>query len=277
MVPELLHVRSLVFHAYSTMLSVAFIVSVLLGVREANRLDPPVMATPLAGIWVFLGALVGAKVFYLIQFHGVTQLWRALFIWQGGLVYYGGFLGGVIALVLYAVVLRLPVLRLADVGGPYLALGQAITRIGCFLNGCCWGRPAEGLPWALRFPRHSPAFRQQLDDGLIRATEEAALPVHPTQLYMVLGLLVLAVLLKISVNRRRSFNGVIVLQYLFGYGLLRFAVEFCRGDSARSALGMTVSQTVSLLLMAGAVVAWRLAARKSPPQGEAPSGEKKCG
>ena len=265
--PTLIDLAGLQFHAYPVMLAVAFLVCVTLAVRECLRADPPINATTKGGIWIFIGALFGAKLFWHIQFTDPEKLaenplilLNAFLLWRGGLVYYGGLAGGMAGAVLYLAVNRLPILRVADIGGPYLALGQGITRIGCFLNGCCWGKVAgEHVPWAVQFPHDSLAYRQQIEDGLIKRTpENLSLPVHPTQLYMVVGLLSIAVLLKFLLDRKDrlfAFHGGIALLYLLFYGVLRFVVEEFRGDSAESVLDMTLSQTISLGLVVFAVAA----------------------
>lgn len=279
--PVLFEIGWMKFHGYPTMLALAFLVGVLLCVRDLRWLDPPIKGTPMAGLWIFLGALVGARAFWIIQFAEVKDLWQAFVIWYPGLVYYGGLIGGVFGAYLYIVLHRLPPLRIADVAVPYLALSQAITRVGCFLNGCCWGRDTH-VAWAVQFPKWSFPYKQQLESHLIDRTAEASLPVHPTQLYMVIGLVIIAVILKLS-RKRRPFIGAVGLLYCFFYGLLRFIVEALRGDSAHSVSGMTVSQVISLLLVVGSVVVFvigmfvlsRRSARLAPedtPRAEADGG-----
>ena len=238
-------------HAYATMLSVAFVVGTLLAVREADKRG--VWISPEVGIWVFLGALLGAKAFYIIQYQAIGELWKMFLLWRGGLVYYGGLGGGMAAAWLYVRHNKIAPFFAADVFVPYLALGQAITRVGCFLNGCCWGG-VTAMPWGLRFPAGSPIYSYQVEQGFITAAAGKTLPVHPTQLYMVAGLLVIMLVLKFSLDRRR-FTGHTALLYGVLYGVLRFIVEGLRGDSVRSVFGMTVSQTISLALALGCGIA----------------------
>ena len=245
--PTLVEVFGLKFHAYPTMLALAFLVCTLLAVRHGERAKPPILGNPQGGLWAFIGALVGAKVFWILQYSEPKQLWRAFFVWEGGLVYYGGLIGGALAVFAYITVHKLPIRRSADVCAIYLALGQAITRVGCFLNGCCWGTETD-VPWGLTFPKNSYVYTHQLEAGAISDTAVRANPVHPTQLYMVIGLIAIFVLLELA-YRRRHFDGAIALLYCFAYGVLRFIVEFYRGDSARSVFGMTVSQVISLGLL----------------------------
>jgi phosphatidylglycerol:prolipoprotein diacylglycerol transferase len=249
--PTLLRLFGLEFHAYPAMLAIAFLTCTLMAVRDLQRRDPPVYGSPNGGLWAFIGALVGAKAYWILQYSEPRYLWQAVFVWEGGLVFYGGLIGGVLGLLAYVRVAKLPPLTIADASAPYLALGEAITRIGCFLNGCCWGRPSS-IWWAIRFPRHSHPFEQQVADKLIASSASESLPVHPTQLYMVFGLLAVFVVLRI-VGRNGGFAGRTTVLYVLLFGILRFTVESFRGDSARSMAGMTVSQGISLGMVIAAV------------------------
>ncbi|HOZ45942.1 MAG TPA: prolipoprotein diacylglyceryl transferase [Candidatus Hydrogenedentes bacterium] len=259
--PTLFEIGSLQFGSYVTALAVAFIVGTLLSVHEANRGERAFPLTPHAGLCGFLGALIGAKLFWILQFGQVKDVWRAVLIWEPGLVYYGGLIGGIAGAAAYVARNHFSYCRTGDIAAPYLALGQGITRIGCFLNGCCWGTVAEDLPWAVQFPKHSPAHYIQAKEGLIPSGAAESLPVHPTQLYMVLGLATIFVVLKWQLGRKHAFDGVVSLQYFFLYGCLRFVVEFYRGDSARSIFGLTVAQAISLVFVVGAVVVYMMAVR----------------
>lgn len=254
--PTLITIGSLKFHAYPTMLAVAVVVCALWAVRDANRAARPIPATTQGGLWGFIGGLVGAKVFWILQYSEWQNLWRAFFIWEGGLVFYGGLLGGILGVAIYLRINRFPYWQSADIAAPYIALGEAITRVGCFMNGCCWGAVAPDLPWAITFPRHSPAFGRQVEQNLLDRSAEASLPVHPTQLYMVAGLLIIAFLLKMAHLKKWPFYGAIGLFYCFLYGILRFSVEGLRGDSVRSVASMTVSQTISLGFVAGSAATY---------------------
>lgn len=254
--PTLLRFLGLEFHAYTTMLAVAFLVCTLLAVREGWRQNPPIEGNPRGGLWAFFGALLGAKAFWIIQYDTPWHVWRAVFVWMGGYVFYGGLLGGTAALLLYLRLNKLPIRRSGDICVQYLALGEAITRIGCFLNGCCWGEPTHA-PWGVHFPRNSYAWLEHVKDGLLEASAPASLPVHPTQLYMVGGLMITFVILKRACARPHR-EGAVILLYCLCYGIVRFTVEQFRGDSARSVFGLTVSQSISVALVVLAAVGYVL-------------------
>lgn len=261
--PTLLDLWGYKFHAYPTMLAVAFLTCTLLAVRDLHRHEPPIFATPQGGLWAFLGGLVGAKVYWILQYSEPKYLWHALFIWEGGLVFYGGLIGGIFTVLVYLTVNQFPRRVVADIVVPYLALGEAITRIGCFLNGCCWGAPTT-MPWAISFPKGSHAYWQQVRNHVITGSERFSAPVHPTQLYMALGL-ILAVLLLKQYQKRPHAPGATAVLYVYLYGVLRFTVEVFRGDCAFSAMGLTVSGAISLAMaLIGAVVF--LALRHAPEE-----------
>ncbi|MBX7257740.1 MAG: prolipoprotein diacylglyceryl transferase [Candidatus Hydrogenedentes bacterium] len=256
--PELFSILGVTFFAYRTMLGLSFVVCSLLMARESRR-PGRVELSPLIGVWAMLGALLGARIFYVIQYEGLSRILRALYVWDGGLVFYGGLIGGLAAVWAHLRVNRAPVLASFDVMSPFLALGEAITRIGCFLNGCCFGEPSS-LPWAVAFPSPGFAVEAQREAGLLDANAVASLPVHPTQLYMTVGLVaVFAVLLRRL--RKGPWNGSVFTMYLLLYGVVRFVVEILRGDSARSVFGMTVSQAISLGLVVAAGIVF--AARRT--------------
>src|SRR5947209_7911921 len=107
------------------------------------------------GPWLIVGGILGARSLYVItfwreQFAG-KPFWEMFMIQHGGLVFYGGFIGAVLAVVLYARLKKLQLWKVFDVLAPSLALGYSFGRVGCLLNGCCYGR-ACSLPWAIRFP-----------------------------------------------------------------------------------------------------------------------------
>jgi len=262
--PELFTIVGATFYAYRTLLATSFVVCTLLAVRESRKRPGGIELSPAIGIWAMLGSLLGARIFFVLQYGEPSELWRALLVWEGGLVFYGGLIGGLAAAAIHLALRGTPFLNAADSVAPYLALGEAITRVGCFLNGCCWGTMCT-WPWAVTFPPHSPAFSQQVHDGLLSPEASHALPVHPTQLYMTCGLVLVCLVLK-GVLVRRPPAGVVFFGYLLLYGLLRFLVELVRGDSAHSVGGITVSGAVSLTLLLFGAVACIYAARKPGSQ-----------
>jgi phosphatidylglycerol:prolipoprotein diacylglycerol transferase len=271
--PTVLSIGIFDFHAYTVGIAIAFLVCVLLVMKQNYKLEKPYPITPIVGLWAFFGAFVGARAYHIAQYGELQNLYRAVFIWEPGLVYYGGLLGGIVGCIVYLKLLRVPLLPIGDLALPYLALGGAIVRIGCFLNGCCWGPPTT-MPWGVTFPLQSYAHVQHIQDGLIESAAEGPLPVHPTQLYNTLGLLLVFFVMRFVYKRlwkdgrlpEKRDLGVVMMMYPLLYGVSRFTTEAFRGDSARSIYTLTVSQAVSLgLFLTGFAyfVWWAISNRNS--------------
>jgi phosphatidylglycerol:prolipoprotein diacylglycerol transferase len=185
---------------------------------------------------------------------------------RGGLVFFGGLFGAFVVGLAYVRARGLPLGAVADVVAPSLSLGQAFGRIGCFLNGCCFGTTTS-LPWAVRYPQSyagtreipNPAFDFHVRHLGFAETAGHSLPVHPTQIYESLLDFSLFLFLAWYVTRRAR-NGDALLLYGVLYSALRFGIEFLRGDNAPTFTGLTVAQNLSLVLFPFCLV-WLLARR----------------
>ncbi len=255
MYPTLLELGDIRFHAYTVMMTLAFLVGTLGPNWLNNRRANPYPVSPAGGIWIFFAGMAGAKLYWVLQY-GDASHWRYLqFLISGGLVFFGGLIGGILGGIAYLKYVKAPVVPVADMVAPFMALAHALGRIGCFLNGCCWGALMRGhFPWGVSYPRstHGP-YRAQIREGLISASETHSLPVHPTQLYETFGLMVMFVLLLI-IYKRHKRTGVVALSYLLMYGALRFVTEAFRGESGRPVGDLTVSQMVGLGMFVGSAL-----------------------
>lgn len=206
-------------------------------------------------IWLFLGGIVGAWLFFVVQYYDHFESFGQLFnITQGGLVYYGGIVGGLAAFALYVRLRPVPVLVVGDVLAPAIMLGQGLGRVGCFLNGCCYGDESH-LPWAIAFPHESIPYVAHVQRGLIDASATQSLPVYSTQLYSAAGALVICALLVAYYPFRRR-DGAVFGLLLVTYPVMRFLVEYLRDDELALATGLTISQNISLLVLTGGIVYW---------------------
>jgi phosphatidylglycerol:prolipoprotein diacylglycerol transferase len=143
---------------------------------------------------------------------------------------------------------------MCDVAAPAVAIGAALGRIGCWLNGCCHGALSD-LPWSVRFPRGSHAWVRQLNAGLIPPEAPTSLPVHPTQVYSaVAGLVVLGLLLLYARRPRRG--GALMALLMIAFPLTRWPIEALRSDEPVVLGGMTWSQNISVALLVGGLVLW---------------------
>ena len=249
MYPTLVEWGDLRFHSYTVMMTLAFVIGVLGPNWLNNRRAKPFPISPAGGILIFFAGMAGAKIYWAVQY-GNAEDWHHLqFVLTGGLVFFGGLMGGIVGGIAYLKYVKAPILPVADMVAPFMALAHGIGRIGCFLNGCCWGRLMQmNLPWGATYPkaRYGP-YRQQILDSLISADDARSLPVHPTQLYETLGNVIIFILLLI-IYKRHKRAGIVVLSYFILYGALRFVTEAFRGESAYSVFGLTVSQTIGLAM-----------------------------
>ncbi|NOY86245.1 MAG: prolipoprotein diacylglyceryl transferase [Deltaproteobacteria bacterium] len=242
MFPELLHIGPLTLHTYGLMVALGMLAGITLA-EYLNRKQggEPGRIVDLSLI-VILSGLLGARTLFIIinlsyyQSHPLEMV----MVWKGGLVFFGGLIGGLIGLLVAILIYRMPLWRTLDIAAPGLTLGHALGRIGCFSAGCGYGRPTD-LPWAVIFT-----------DPRSLATGVLGIPVHPTQLYSSLALLILTVFLVWKTPRRR-FDGQIAALYIIIYCIFRFGVEFLRGDPRGGAeiMGffLSTSQIVSLVLL----------------------------
>ncbi len=214
--PIFLHWGHLEIRTYGVMVALGFAAGLWLAARRARiaGFDPEKIQQ--LGIWLIMAGMAGGKLFYILLFwRDFLTGWR-VDGWNSlreGFVFYGGFIGAAVGAVIYARLHRLTLWKVADVYAPAVALGHAFGRLGCFFNGCCYGKVCT-LPWAVTFP--SPHVM-------------AGIPVHPTELYEVAGnLLICGALLAYSRHERRT--GQVWWLYVLSYGVLRFTVEFFRGD-----------------------------------------------
>jgi phosphatidylglycerol:prolipoprotein diacylglycerol transferase len=249
-------------HSYGVLILCACFAALGIAVWRARREQiHPDRVYELA-IWLFLGGAIGARGLYVL-FHPETvhRVSDIIHGWQGGNVFYGCILGGLTGSILYWWWRPFPFWAMTDVAAFAVAIGSAIGRIGCFLNGCCYGTVAD-VPWAVRFPAGSHAWAHQLNAGLIPPDAAWSLPVHPTQLYAsIAGFAILAVLLAYLPLRRRQGEAMAVLMVF--YAITRWMIEALRSDEPAIFAGMTLSQNISVALAAAGLLVW-VVRRRSP-------------
>jgi len=212
--------------------SLAFVAALAYAVRSARLSDLDARSMYWAVVCSCLGGFFGGHLMNLLV-HGWQGGPLAMFqFYQGGKSFYGGLIGGGIAGGLFFHYRKLPTLAYADAAMPALALGYAVGRIGCFLNGDDYGTLTT-CPWAVVYPPGTEAYQAHLDRGWISPAAPWSLPIHPVQLYAsLLGLALFFVL----ANWRLAREGSRFCAYLILYGVGRFVMEYFRGDF-RSVLG----------------------------------------
>jgi phosphatidylglycerol:prolipoprotein diacylglycerol transferase len=212
-------------YAYGLMLVIAFLVSSILACKEARRegINPDLIFN-LAFI-VFICGIAGARIFYIIENYSFYKGNPAqiIMLQQGGLSWFGGLIFGFISGILYFKKKKLPIYKTLDLVAPFVALAQAIGRIGCLLNGCCFGKVSEFGIW---FTLHQAVL-------------------IPTQLYSSLILIFIYITLRFLQIRPHK-DGQIFSIYLFLYSLKRFFIEFWRADNPVILWGLTLFQLISI-------------------------------
>jgi phosphatidylglycerol---prolipoprotein diacylglyceryl transferase len=234
--PIALQLGSLTIHWYGVMIALAFLAGLWTATRRARRENIPGERIADLVFWIMLVGMIGARTVYVTTYWSefAHQPFLEIFMIQhGGLVYYGSVIGAAVAYFIYIRWKRLPGWKIADILAPSIALGNAIGRIGCLLNGCCYGR-ACSLPWAIRFPEDNPLH-------------PPTTPVHPTEIYD--SLLNFALYLGLAwLFRRKKFDGQVFATYLIGYAIFRSLAELFRGDYPPDHIhnGLTSAQLVSI-------------------------------
>ncbi len=227
-------------YTYTTLFSVAILVGGWIWIRESKKLDLGVATDAMinAIIGMFLLGILGAKLLFIATNleHYQSGLFQITKISSGGIVFYGGFLGALAALLIWIRRRGLSYRTTLNALAPGIAFGHAIGRLGCFAHGCCHGGICQ-LPWGISY---------QDPRALARPL---GVPLHPTQLYEVLGLVAIGALC-LWQNRRRKHASHAFKYYLLCYSSLRFFVEFFRADALRGAwAGLSTSQWVSIALI----------------------------
>lgn len=197
-----------------------------------------------------IAGLLGARTYYLLHhYQYVRQHTESMFRCTAGLASWGAYVGGLLVFVSYLRIKREDLLKRMDVLASVLGLGPFFIRGSCFLNGCCYGTPTD-LPWAVRYPLNSFAYRSHLQAGLVFPGEVYSLPVHPVQLYLSFFGLFNLVAASFFWGRFKKYPGTTFLFYWLVYGIGRFLLEFIRGDVPRySGLRLSLSQIVILMVL----------------------------
>jgi phosphatidylglycerol:prolipoprotein diacylglycerol transferase len=243
--PILVEFGPLTIRWYGVFVALGFLLAFAMFRTRASRLNLEEEVSTNLALLLFAAGLVGARAWYVVRYwreEFADHLREIVMIQHGGLVFLGGFFTAMLVLWIWCRVKGQPLATMADALAPPLALGHAFGRIGCFMNGCCHGRPSDAF-WAIA-PNAPPQF--------------SGVRLHPTQLYEAAGLLdIVAALLVLQ--RVQRYPGQLAWSYAILYSVLRFVVEFFRGDVPHEILGrFTSAQAACALLF---LVAWLGSAR----------------
>lgn len=262
MYPTLFHLGSFRLSTYGLMMMLAFLAGIFLAVRRGRSRGVPKDFIENLSTVILLGSMAGARGLYVLthldEFRGdwfsiINPIQPDGNFGIAGLVLLGGVLAAIPLTIWYTRRKGLAVLDVVDLLSPSLALGMALGRVGCLLNGCCYGKSCE-LPWALTYPAGSHLH--------------VLGPVHPTQAYLILGDLCLMGILLLAARARR-FPGQIFALFLICYSPLRFGVEFLRDYEASMILGrlgpwaVTTSQLLTFGMFSAGLALYALLRRRA--------------
>jgi phosphatidylglycerol---prolipoprotein diacylglyceryl transferase len=272
MYPELFSVGPFHLRTYGLMLAMGFLAGILLAAYRARKAGEDPEHIYNISIWLVLSSLVGSRLYYVITHYSefragehYSLLGRILvemrnMFWPvsadgqiglSGLIYYGGLICATIAAVLYLRFHRLNLPKFLDILAPSIALGEVFTRIGCFLNGCCFGHQTS-CPFGVVFPPESVA-----------GSYNPGVPIHPTQLYSSFGALVVMGLI-IYLERFKRFNGYSAILFFMLYSVARFIEDFFRFyEDGMQSHGLSQNQLISICIFTVTVVLMVFFTRKT--------------
>jgi phosphatidylglycerol:prolipoprotein diacylglycerol transferase len=223
------------------MLALAFMASVALARIQAKEenISPDLIFN--FAFLIFVSGIIGARIFYIIENAGyyIKRPIDIIMLQQGGLSWFGGLTFSIVCGIIYLKKKRVSVYKIFDLAAPFLALAQSIGRVGCLLNGCCFGRVSK---FGIYFPVHNAV-------------------IIPTQIYSSLALVLIFIILRFLQDRPHR-TGEIFFAYLLLYSLKRFFIEFWRADNPSVLFGLTLFQALSIIIFCLSLVKLVLIKRK---------------
>ena len=227
--PLLLKCGFISIYSYGAMIVMAFFVATYLAQRAAKRSGVSADIITNSALLVLFSGIVGARILYVLldlEFYAQNPI-EIFMLPHGGLAFYGGAIAAIAAELIYLKLKKLSVYEIGDLIIPYVALGQAIGRLGCFLNGCCYGKPTDSF-FGVTFPGEAHA-------------------VYPTQIFSSVLLIFLYGFLRL-LQKLNVRPGIVLISYGLLYSAGRFLMEFLRGDNMAIVLGLTFSQFVGVVV-----------------------------
>ncbi len=255
--PSIFKFHTFEVHSYGLMLAIAFLVAIQIFVARGKRRGFPEDSLHTVSLVILILAIVGGRgLFVLTHWADYAPDPLGIFrLWEGGLMLYGGYILAITGTILYLRRAKLPIWRLGDAVAPAMVLGVAIGRIGCFLNGCCFGLPTHAA-WGVKFPPGS--YSSYVFPGL---------SIHPSQLYLVgAGFLLFGILL--ILDRKPHFDGWLFWTAVAIDSVFRFLIDFTRYYDSTSYLGkvgglsFNINQLLSAGLLLTALIMLRVLARR---------------
>ncbi|MDP8218238.1 MAG: prolipoprotein diacylglyceryl transferase [Candidatus Theseobacter exili] len=239
MFPKLLEIGTISIYSYGCFMAIAFLLAIWLAVHRAKSCGANPQYILDLGLISLIFGIVGGRLFYVVLNikYFLESPGQIAMIHKGGLVFYGGLLLALSGCWVYLKIKKESFLEYSDICTPSIVIGHAVGRIGCFLNGCCYGGPTS-LPWGVTFPEGS----------LPSAVFGVGHCIHPVQIYSATALLLMYVFLS-YMFKKRQYRGEILFLYLLIYGFVRFLIEFGRADLPKTTLGwMSPTQAFAVIV-----------------------------
>ncbi|CCQ91302.1 Prolipoprotein diacylglyceryl transferase [Nitrospina gracilis 3/211] len=243
--PILLEFGILKIFTYGLLVATGFFVGIVLAARQGQKEGLDSARILDLCFYLLIASILGGRLLYVIVEYRyfVSNPLEMLKFWKGGLVYYGGLMAAVATGWYFMRKFDLPFWKTADVLAPSIAIGQAIGRWGCFFAGCCYGVRTDA-PWAITFTN-------------LDSLAPLNVPLHPTQIYLSLNALVIFFVL-LWVQKKKRFDGQVLLTYGILYSIGRFIIEFYRGDDRGYAVPemLSTSQFIGIFIFGLSMVLW---------------------
>jgi len=245
------------FHipSYGVLLAFSFSVAYFMALYQAFKLEEDPRHIEYLFLIIVFSSMLGSRLFHVVfeePEYYLAHPKKILAIWEGGYTFYGALIAAIFSISVYCKWHKLRFLQFSDIATAGTLLGLSTGRVGCFLAGCCWGRPTN-MPWGVSFT-HAEAF-----------TTLKAVPLHPAQLYESAGAFLLF-LYSLNLFRKRKFIGQITFHGLIGYAAIRFVVEYFRGDDYRGYMFggfLSYSQFISIIILVVSLYFMRQAKRSN--------------
>jgi len=242
MYPDLFSIGPLTLHTYGLLIAIGFIAGLIVAVRIGKRHGIDSQYIMDLGLILIISGVIGSRIFYVLLnvSYYLKNPFDVLKLWQGGLVFSGGLLGAVIAGAFYIRRHGYDIWQMGDIFAPAIVIAQAIGRVGCFMAGCCYGKPTS-LPWGATFT--NPESIAPLH-----------IPLHPTQLYDSLSNFIIFIIV-MSLGARKKFNGQVFIWFLILHSTARLLIEKFRGDDRGILPGTewTMTQFITILILFSAI------------------------
>ncbi|CAI2718571.1 prolipoprotein diacylglyceryl transferase [Nitrospina watsonii] len=243
--PILLEFGIVKIFTYGLLVATGFFVGIVLAARQGEKDGLDAQKILDLCFYLLIASILGGRLLYVVVEYRyfMSNPVEILKFWKGGLVYYGGLMGAVGAAWFFMRKFKLPFWKTADVLAPSIAIGQAIGRWGCFFAGCCYGVRTDA-PWAITFTN-------------LDSLAPLNVALHPTQIYLSLNALIIFGVL-LWLQKRKQFDGQVILAYGILYSIGRFIIEFYRGDDRGYAVPemLSTSQFIGLFILALSIVLW---------------------